>query len=220
MRHAEEFGHIRGVYAAAIEDGRHIGTHRPEHLVQVGMHCADLVWRGRQARSDGPNGLIGHPNLALRQRRKRMSDLMLHPFESTTGFPFLPRFADTHDRNQARFEGTHGFFSHDIIRLSEAFPTLGVADECRMHTARNKHVRGEFAGMRSPPVGGDLLGNPADRGRVVWACRERREIGSRRGNPRFISFLQTGVQCDYKVLRFGQRFVGLPIPDNEFPHFL
>jgi ATP-dependent DNA helicase RecQ len=95
-----------------------------------------------------------------------------------------------------------------------------MSDKCCAYSTGNQHLRSKLSGMCTLGVGGNLLGDPANRVRGSRVGRECREEGSRRCDPRFISLPQAGMQCDDKVLCFGQRFVGFPIPDDEFPHFL
>jgi len=101
----EQFGRVGGVHAAAVEDVHAIGVFRGgfELRAQDGVHGLGLLGRGGFAGADGPDGLVGHDDLAdaVAIQMDHGGELTLDDFFGATGVSLGEGFAHAHDGGDA-----------------------------------------------------------------------------------------------------------------------
>eukprot|EP00968_Pinguiococcus_pyrenoidosus_P007518 scaffold501_cov355-Pinguiococcus_pyrenoidosus.AAC.3 len=148
---------VGGLDAATVDDAHVLGhllvdvVRKP--LPDGGVNFLSLLWRGGEAGSDGPHGLVRDDDAAVVGGRQLASDgrevLLEHDLERLVGLSLFELLADAGDDAHAGGEGDAHFLGNEIVRLArhaEAGTPLAVPKDHPFDAGVHGHDRRDLAG--------------------------------------------------------------------------
>src|SRR5438309_964542 len=193
-------------------------------MADKGMGALGLGSGGRFARADGPNWFIGNDCL-LHLRFGKPSQTAAHlGFKHFLGHLFLAlgkAFTDANDWLERSLERGERLFGHDLIRLMIVLPALRMTHNDVAGGKFLQHAGRDFAGIRAETMLADVLRAEADvRVEHGFGNLRQRSEGGADYNVHLLDVSEGAFQIADQVEGFGDGFVHLPIPGDDYFAFL